>query len=131
MKNIAHRVLALVAIFGLSAISITAQAEDNTIAGTFAGASNHVTTGTVTIEKQDGQFIVTLHDDFSLDGAPDPKLGFGNSGHYDGTTTFHVLKKLNGKQVYQLPTSIDPAAYNEIYIWCETYSVPLGVASIR
>lgn len=131
MKIISRSIFALVAVVGLMGTSLSAQADGHAIAGTFKGASDHITTGTVTIEKHDGKYVVTLQDDFSLDGAPDPKLGFGNSGKYDGATTFHVLTKLNGKQVYELPASIDPTAYNEFYIWCEKFSVPLGVASIR
>ena len=131
MKIISRSIFALVAVFGILGAALTAQAGGKAIEGTFIGKSDHITTGKVSIEKHDGKYIVTLHEDFSLDGAPDPKLGFGNSGSYDGSTTFHKLNNLTGKQVYELPAGIDPTAYNEFYIWCEKFSVPLGVASIH
>ena len=99
-------------------------------AGTFSGLSDHITTGGVTIRKDGEDYYVVLEDDFSLDGAPDPKLGFGNSGEYDIESQFSVLNNKTGYQVYELPAEIDPTAYNEIYVWCEQFSVPLGVASI-
>jgi hypothetical protein len=74
---------------------------------------------------------VVLSDDFSLDGAPDPKLGFGSDGSSDDATTFAVLEKLNGTQTYVLPASIDPSLYNEFYVWCERFSVPLGIAKLN
>lgn len=99
--------------------------------GTFVGASNHITTGTVAIVESDGGYEVVLGEDFSLDGAPDPKLGFGTDGQYDDSTTFAILENLTGSQTYELPASIDPSAHNEFYIWCEKFAVPLGVAKLN
>lgn len=48
--------------------------------GTLTGESDHVTTGTVTVERDGERTIVTLGDNFSLDGAPDPTLGFSKGG---------------------------------------------------
>ena len=44
--------------------------------GVFIGASNHATSGKVSVHKQGDKVIVTLKNDFYHDGAPDPKLGF-------------------------------------------------------
>lgn len=124
----------LSAVFGTFILfgTATAALADETLAsGTFTGASNHVTTGLVEIIKDGDGYIARLADDFSLDGAPDPKLGFGNDGAYDDGTTFSVLENLTGEQVYAIPASIDPSAYNEFYIWCEKFAVPLGVASLN
>lgn len=122
-----HALLGL-ALAGL--ISVHAQAADVAASGTFTGASNHITTGLVEIVKSGDGYKVILGEDFSLDGAPDPKLGFGTDGDYDDSTTFAILENLTGKQTYDLPSSIDPSAHNEFYIWCERFSVPLGVASL-
>lgn len=107
-----------------------AHAADVAASGSFTGASNHITTGTIEVIKADDGYQIILGDDFSLDGAPDPKLGFGTDGKYDDSTTFAVLDNLTGKQTYALPTTIDPAAHNEFYIWCEKFAVPLGVAKL-
>lgn len=99
-------------------------------AGSFEGRSDHITTGAVTIRKSDGAYYVVLENSFSLDGAPDPKLGFGANGAIAVETIFSPLEAKSGYQVYRLPASIDPAAYSELYVWCEQFSVPLGVATI-
>ncbi|MCZ4279167.1 DM13 domain-containing protein [Kiloniella laminariae] len=119
-------------IFALAAFSFSqAQAADIISQGTFAGRSDHITTGKVeVIKNSDGSYKVILGEDFSLDGAPDPKLAFGHDG-INKNTLFSPLKHNSGKQEYLLPASIDPAQFNEIYVWCEKFDVPLGVASLK
>ena len=75
--------------------------------------------------------MVVLGEDFSFDGAPDPKVGFGRDGVYDESAQLHALKSKAGRQEYTVPSSIDPTRYNELYIWCQRYSVPLGVAKLK
>ncbi len=112
--------------------SFIAQAASTvTASGTFTGKSDHVTTGGVTILETSNGYAVVLEADFTLDGAPDPKIGFGNDGVFAPETLFSPLRKKNGLQAYELPASVDPTAFNEIYIWCEKFSVPLGVASLK
>ncbi|MEM7226833.1 MAG: DM13 domain-containing protein [Pseudomonadota bacterium] len=109
----------------------TADAGSKVVAsGTFTGASDHITTGGVTILETASGKIAVLESDFSLDGAPDPKLGFGKDG-YDTSTTFSKLASNNGLQIYAIPASVDPSKYNEFYIWCEKFSVPLGIAKLK
>ena len=97
--------------------------------GTFHGQSGHKTLGRVEIVTQGGKTTLELLDDFSFDGAPDPKLAFGNNG-FDQSTMFSKLNSNSGKQVYEVPAGIDTSAMNEVWIWCEQYSVPLGVAKL-
>ncbi|WP_020592462.1 DM13 domain-containing protein [Kiloniella laminariae] len=119
-------------IFALSAFSFSlAQAENVILQGTFSGRSDHITSGKIEVIKNtDGSHRVILGEDFSLDGAPDPKLAFGQDG-INKNTLFSPLKHNSGRQEYLLPASIDPAEFNEIYIWCEKFDVPLGVASLK
>ena len=109
----------------------TAHAEETLKSGNFKGLSNHVTTGGVSVVKTAEGHAVVLSDNFSFDGAPDPKVGFGVSGDYDISSQLAHLKSNSGKQIYQIPASVDVSKYNEVYIWCEAYSVPLGVAAIK
>ena len=104
-----------------------ASAGDVIAKGSFVGASDHVTTGGVHVTANS----VNLLDDFSLDGAPDPKVGFGKDGVFDPDTTLDALQSNTGAQSYEVPDSVDPGAYNEVYIWCEQFSVPLGVAELQ
>ncbi len=94
--------------------------------GTFVGESNHVTTGTAEIAGNQ----VNLLDDFTFDGAPDPKVALGKDG-YDASTLMGALQSNTGAQSYTIPAGIDPGEYNEVWIWCERFNVPLGVARIK
>ena len=99
-------------------------------AGTFSGRSDHITTGQATITGTPGNYTLTLGADFTLDGAPDPIVGFGANGVYNAATKVGPLKAITGEQSYSLPANFDPANVEEVYIWCEKFSVPLGVASL-
>jgi len=115
----------------LLCIAVTVGAEEVLSSGTFTGASSHVTSGGVSVVKTTDGLQVILGKDFKFDGAPDPKVGFGKSGKYDIKSQLAHLKKNSGEQRYSIPDSLDISGYNEIYIWCEAYSVPLGVAVIN
>lgn len=99
--------------------------------GQFEGRSNHVASGAATVEKTASGAMVVLGEDFDFDGGPDRKVGFGRDGVYDTSSQIEALRSNTGRQEYMIPSSIDPAKYNEVYIWCERYSVPLGVAKLK
>jgi hypothetical protein len=115
------------ALFG--AVS-AASAEDTIAQGTFVGKSGHTVSGGVRVLRTPSGTAVVLDEDFRFDGAPDPKLGFGRNG-YDKDSKFSALRANSGRQVYDLPASIDPSSYNELWVWCERYAVPLGVAKLH
>lgn len=102
-----------------------------TLSGTFEGRTNHVTKGSVTLSTTASGYILTLSDDFYLDGAPDPVIGFGTSGKYMEASKINDLKSKRGAQAYELPEGLNPTQFNEVYVWCERFSVPLGVATLR
>ncbi len=99
--------------------------------GTFIGKSGHATSGSVTVSRSGESYSVQLGSDFSFDGAPDPKVGFGSSGSYDRSSTLAPLISNTGAQSYTVPSSVDAESYDEVYVWCEQYAVPLGVAKIK
>lgn len=130
MFKVLSAVLAI-ALAGFIAFASTADA-GAVASGTFTGASDHITTGAVeVIKNDDGSHTVVLAADFSLDGAPDPRVGFGKNGKYDKATGMGLLKSLNGAQSFTVPAGVDPADYNEVYIWCLKFNVPLGVAALN
>jgi electron transfer DM13 len=94
--------------------------------GKFSGRSNHVTTGKAELSSNE----VVLQSDFSLDGAPDARVGLGRNGKYDANADLGALKNLQGKQSYRVGSGIDTADYDEVYIWCRKFNVPLGVAKL-
>ena len=36
-----------------------------------------------------------------------------------------------GEQTYTVPASINVDDFNEVYVWCRRFSVPLGVAALN
>ncbi|MEM9631356.1 MAG: DM13 domain-containing protein [Pseudomonadota bacterium] len=104
----------------------TARAQGKGRTGKFSGRSNHVTTGKAELTASS----VVLFNDFSLDGAPDARVGLGRNGKYDAGTDLGALKNLKGKQSYRVKNGVNVSNYNEIYIWCRKFNVPLGVAKL-
>jgi hypothetical protein len=106
-------------------------AEEKVIArGEFVGKSGHKTSGGVRIVKMHAGVQLIFDPDFRFDGAPDPKIGFGRDG-YDPSTKIAPLAGNKGQQVYGVPPTVDTSAYNEVWVWCEKYAVPLGVAKLK
>ncbi len=131
MKITTLKPLYLVAAALLAFSPMAATAGDAPAKGAFAGASDHITTGGVQIVKTaDGGAVVILDSDFSLDGAPDPRVGFGRDGVYAEATDLGELQKIKGLQIYVVPASINVDDFNEVYIWCLKFGVPLGVATL-
>ena len=68
--------------------------------GQFTGTSDHITTGGVSIVKTaNGGAVVILDSDFSLDGAPDPRVSFGVDGAYKDASDLVELTSKTGVQV--------------------------------
>ncbi|MEM8799587.1 MAG: DM13 domain-containing protein [Pseudomonadota bacterium] len=100
-------------------------------AGSFSGRSDHETTGKVSLVKTTTGYALVFADDFSLDGAPDPQVGFGKGGSYVNASQVSALQSKTGAQTYALPIGFEPTDYDEVYVWCEQFSVPLGVAKLN
>lgn len=111
---------------------ISASADSVAAKGSFTGASDHITTGGVSIVKTaNGGAVVILDSNFSLDGAPDPRVGFGKDGNFVEASDLGALTSKEGLQVYIVPASVNVDDFNEVYIWCKKFGVPLGIASIN
>jgi hypothetical protein len=115
---------------GASVFSFPALAGGHGRIGTFKGLSRHTTTGRAELVKKGSGGVVELMSDFTFDGAPDPKVALGKDGKYDPATLSGALKANTGASSYKLPAGINPDDYNEVYIWCEKFNVPLGVAPL-
>jgi hypothetical protein len=98
--------------------------------GPFEGENGHVTTGTATIVQEGGAFFIQLSEDFTFDGAPDPKLALGN-GRVDPATAMADLAANTGAQRYALPAGVNPADYTTLHVWCEEFTVSLGIAPLN
>ena len=129
-----NKIFSTVAVATITAFTFVIPASADTVAatGTFTGASDHITTGGVSIIKtSNGGAVVILDSNFSLDGAPDPKVGFGVDGKFIAASDLGELTNKDGLQVYVVPASVNVDDSNEVYIWCEEFAVPLGVAALN
>ncbi len=113
------------------AVALPALAVAGEGSGTFTGQSNHVTTGGVSVVQTDGGWEIRLAEDFEFDGAPDPRIAFGNDGTFAEGTDFEALQSNTGAQTYSVPAEIDPANFDTVVLWCRQFSVPLGYAPIE
>lgn len=111
--------------------SDTQISQEKISSGTFSGRSDHITTGDVSIVKTATGYELVFANNFELDGAPDPIVGFGNNGSFEIATKLGKLSKKTGAQTYQLPADFTPAQFSEVYVFCEKFSVPLGVATLN
>jgi len=98
--------------------------------GTFIGENRHTVTGGVSIVDHNGGKAVRLGPDFFLDGAPDPKVGFGSGGTYTDGTLIGKVGSNTGEQLFPIPASMDVSGFDTVFIWCEKFSVSLGKATI-
>ena len=120
------------AAFAVALVALTpaiASADEAVASGVFTGQSGHKASGTVAVYKTANGYTVELGPDFKFDGAPDAKLGFGRGG-YDAAAKFSELRANAGAQSYDIPAKVDAGSYTEIWVWCEKFSVPLGVAKL-
>ncbi len=130
-RSFGAAMLVVAFVAAVVAAPATASAQSEVLAsGAFGGKSGHAASGGVSVVKGPSGIQVVLDPDFKFDGAPDPKLGFGKNG-YVKSTQFSALTSNRGERTYDLPMSIDPACYTEVWIWCEKYAVPLGVATLQ
>jgi len=97
--------------------------------GAFTGQSGHRASGHVSVARTESGAVLRLERDFRFDGAPDPKLGFGRGG-YRKETQFSPLLRNVGPAEYAVPAEIDVGQYDEVWLWCEKFDVPLGVAKL-
>ncbi|MEM6488609.1 MAG: DM13 domain-containing protein [Pseudomonadota bacterium] len=100
-----------------------------TARGPFEGRSNHQTDGHASIVFDGGKVFIVLEEDFAFDGAPDPKVGLGNRG-FDPGSLHGPLSSDSGRQIYELKPGLDIGDYFQVWIWCEQFDVPLGVAEL-
>lgn len=122
-------ILAVIAI-GMAVCFQVVPASHAAEPGVFQGAGGHKASGHVEIVKDAGTAKVVLKDDFTLQDAPAPRLAFGKDGYKRGTI-FATLAAFKGAQEYTVPAGTNLSQYNEVWIWCEKFDVPLASAKLK
>ena len=103
--------------------------------GELTGRQGYDVKGTVQVTSNGGQTTVSLADNYVFDPAknpPDIKIGFGSSEKYaKGSKIHEKLTVKSGSASFTVPASIDTDKYDELYIYCEKFSVILAVAPLN
>ncbi|MEL6873603.1 MAG: DM13 domain-containing protein [Pseudomonadota bacterium] len=127
-------ILSLIATLALTAAAlglVAASASAQTVAsGKFRGAGGHISSGGVRVVRDGNTVRVVFAKNFRLNGAPDPRVAFGN-GKYVRGTIFARLRKLRGSQSYTVPARLNVGRFSQVWLWCKKFNAPLAVARIR
>ncbi len=102
--------------------------------GQLSGRKGYNVSGTVKVKKEGGKTLVVLEDDYIFDPAknpPDIKIAFGKNEKYASGSHIHrKLKVKKGAATFEVPANINTDNYNELYIYCEQFTVILAVAPL-
>lgn len=100
--------------------------------GTFAGAGDgiHNTSGTARVlHLDDGRAVLRL-EDFKVTNGPDLFVYLSTDKSASDYVDLGMLKASNGNQNYELPDGIDLSKYDNVIIWCKSFSVYFGGAQL-
>jgi len=99
--------------------------------GTFEGLGAHNAKGTAKLIKIGDKFYVRFEDDFEVTNGPDLFVHFGKDGNYIAEARLGKLKGNIGGQNYEVLEGINPENFNEVWVWCRTFSTPFAKAVLN
>ncbi len=103
--------------------------------GSLSGRKGYNVAGTVKVKKEGGKTTVVFEDDYQFDpnkNPPDIKVGFGNGESYSKGSKIHdKLSIKQGAASFEVPAGIDTDKFDELYIYCEQFTVILAVAPLN
>ncbi|MEM7191101.1 MAG: DM13 domain-containing protein [Pseudomonadota bacterium] len=126
-----------IALTATAAVALSAKPSfaGDTRSGTFSGRKGYNVTGGVQVVKDGGTTTVVLGEDYVFDpnkNPPDIKIGFGNGETYaEGSKIHDKLTVKQGAATFEVPAGINTDDFSELYIYCEQYTVILGVAPLN
>lgn len=100
--------------------------------GTFSGAGDgvHNASGTATVlHLEDGSAVLRL-EDFRVTNGPDLFVYLSTDKGASDYVDLGMLKANNGNQNYELPEGTDLSKYDNVIIWCKSFSVYFGGAQL-
>jgi hypothetical protein len=100
--------------------------------GGFRGEDGHDGTGTATVvETPDGRRVLTFSD-FDVSPGPDVDVYLTPSAvHIDDRVNLGDLKGNVGDQQYTIPASADLDRYDNVILYCVSFTVRIAVAPLR
>lgn len=100
--------------------------------GSFQGFDSvHYGSGdVVAIETGEG-WTIRFEENFNVANGPDLYVGFGKDGKYIKGSEIGKLKGNIGSQNYEVPSNLNIADYNEVWVWCRAFSVGFAKAKLN
>jgi len=103
-----------------------------TFSGTFVGVDDgiHDAQGIArTIPLEDGNSVLRL-ENFKSTNGPDLFVYLATDDRASDFVNLGALKANNGNQNYDIPADTDLSKYNNVLIWCKSFSVLFGSAEL-
>ncbi len=119
-----------IAVMVVGGIGNDVLAQETLKSGSLRGAGGHKSSGQVRIVKSGNVTKVVFASNFRLDGAPDPRVAFGN-GRYVRGTIFARLRRFRGAQEYVVPARLNVAKFSQVWLWCKKFNSPIAVARVN
>ncbi|MEL6793132.1 MAG: DM13 domain-containing protein [Pseudomonadota bacterium] len=136
--NISRRQFAGLAGFVAASAALGAApafAGGKTRTGALSGRRGYNVAGSVSVTTKNGATTVSFANDYVFDPSknpPDIKIGFGSGESYaKGSKIHEALTVKQGAASFDVPAGIDTSKYDELYIYCEQFSVILAVAPLN
>ena len=102
------------------------------LSGSFVGFDQvHHGSGDVRVYKTTEGYVIRFEDNFTVANGPDLYVGLGRDGKYNGGAQLERLKGNQGSQNYLVPQTLNLDDYNEVWIWCRTFSVGFAKAELK
>jgi hypothetical protein len=104
------------------------------VSGALVGI-DHRASGTATVYRQDGRYVLRFEDDTDIQNGPDLYVWMLPSDSYEGGIPdvyldLGILTGNVGGQNYELPESFDPEVHRTVLIWCLRFAVPFAAAPL-
>lgn len=102
------------------------------LSGTFSGAGDgfHNAEGTARVLHLDDGSTVLRLEDFQVTNGPDLFVYLSADKNASDYVDLGMLKANSGNQNYELPDGVDLSKYDNVVIWCKSFSVYFGGAPL-
>ncbi len=114
-----------------SSISIEVSDESGRT-GTFSGLNGYSVSGSATLSGDVNSAVLELGSNFASQSGPGLRVVLGKNGsNTSGGLDLGALMASSGMQTYALPVGTDPGDFSHVFIYCQPFSIPFGVAALN
>lgn len=97
--------------------------------GSLSGRNAHSCSGTVEVLQEDGQYKVRLRN-VQTDNAPDLRVYLSQAESPSSILNLGAFSYNQDELIYAVPGNVDPTGYPYLIIYCQAFTVTVGVAPL-